>query len=72
MYYYFPCPKCGHSISDWESGNDQSYYAEGKLMQLVKDHYAHDHMPQELLLTDSELDYAIKTGMKTSDTKPIV
>lgn len=71
MYYYFLCPQCKQPISDWESVNDASYYAEGKLMDLVKAHYVSNHTPQELLLSDSELDYAIKTEMKSSDTQPV-
>lgn len=68
MYYYYPCPKCGHSISDWEKSD---YKEELNLVPLVKAHYAQEHTPGELLMTDSELAYDIKENMKATDTRPI-
>ena len=70
MYYSFSCPKCGITLSEFEGDAEASYDANFKLEDLVKQHYQSMHTQNEQLLTDEELLYAIKTGMKTSETKP--
>lgn len=70
MYYSFSCPKCGITLSEFEGDAEASYDANYKLGDLVKQHYQSMHTQNEQLLTDDELWYAIKTGMKVSEEKP--
>ena len=70
MYYSFNCPKCGSQLIDFEDGGNAEWNADLKLEELVKDHYAKMHYEGEQLLTDSELLYAIKNGLKSSEEKP--
>lgn len=70
MYYSFSCPKCGITLSEFEGDAEASYDANYKLEDLVKQHYSQMHTQGQQVMTDEELLYAIKTGMKTSDEKP--
>lgn len=69
MYYSFSCPKCGTTLSEFESDSQASWDANYKLEDLLKSHYVQMH-GEENPMTDEELLYAIKTGMKVSDQKP--
>lgn len=70
MYYYFNCPKCGQVLSEWEADDQASWDANYKLDDLLKQHYSQMHAEEQIPMTDEELDYAVKTGMKSSDEKP--
>lgn len=70
MYYSFSCPKCGTTLSEFESDDQASWDANYKLENLLKQHYAQMHTVEEQTMTDEELLYAIKAGMKSSDEKP--
>ena len=70
MYYSFSCPKCGMLLSEYEGDTDASWNANYQLEDMVKQHYAKMHTEEEQLMTDSELLYAIKNGMKSSEEKP--
>jgi hypothetical protein len=70
MYYSFSCPKCGILLSEFEGDAEASWDANYKLEDMVKQHYAQMHTEGEQVMTDSELLYAIKTGMKSSEEKP--
>ncbi len=70
MYYSFSCPKCGLLLTDFEENNDSEWNADNKLEELLKQHYANMHTDEEQLMTDDELLYAIKTGLKAFEEKP--
>lgn len=70
MYYSFSCPKCATTISEFEGDSDASWDANYRLEELLKQHYQQMHTEEAQNMTDEELLYAIKTGMKSSDEKP--
>lgn len=70
MYYSFSCPKCGTVLTEFESDDQASWDANYRLEDLLKQHYAQMHTVEAQTMTDDELLYAIKTGMKSSDEKP--
>ncbi len=70
MYYSFACPKCGQVLYEYEDDSQASWDANYKLEDIVKQHYSQMHGDEEQTMTDEELLYAIKSGMKTSDEKP--
>jgi len=70
MYYNFSCPKCKTVLSEFEEQQEGDSDAHLRLSDMLKQHYASMHGSEELKYTDSELNYAVKTGMQVSDTKP--
>ncbi len=70
MYYNFSCPKCDQILTDFEGSIDQAYDANLKLDDMLKQHYSQMHTQGDQVMTDEELQYAVKTGMKSSDEKP--
>jgi transcription initiation factor IIE alpha subunit len=70
MYYNFTCPKCGTVLSEFEEQQEGDNDAYLRLSEMVKQHYATMHTAEDMTDTDEELNYRVKTGMQTSDTKP--
>lgn len=70
MWYFYPCPKCAQPISVYDNEPDASYDVVEPLEQAIKDHYTKEHEPNDLLLTDEELEYEIKNNKQSSPTEP--
>ena len=70
MWFYYPCPKCGRPISVFDNEPNSGYDAEPKIIQALKDHYNSGHTPEDLLLTDDELQYEVRNNKKSSETEP--
>ena len=66
MYYYYPCPKCGIPISEYEDDEEAEWDVQQKLTDATKDHFQKFHFPQDLIWTDNELKNMVKEGVQQS------
>lgn len=71
MYYYYPCPKCGKSIVEWENDEEAEYDFVQKLTDATKAHFTEWHYPQDYIWTDEELKYQIKQSITQSQEPPV-
>jgi len=70
MWYFYPCPKCGRPVSVFDNESSAEYDVEPKLIQAIKDHYNSGHNAEDLLLTDSELQYEVRNNKQSSESEP--
>lgn len=71
MYYFYPCPKCGRSITEWENDQAAEWDEQDKLLQATKEHFLKWHYPQDLIWTDDEIKYKVKESVQQSQEAPL-
>jgi hypothetical protein len=71
MYFYYPCPKCGKSISEWEDAEGEEYDTPQRLIDATKEHFSQWHYPQDLIWTDEEFRAQINENLGQSEEKPL-
>lgn len=71
MYYFYPCPKCGKSIVEWENDQEAEWDEQEQLLNATKAHFEKWHYPQDLIWTDEEIKYKVKEGVQQSEEPPV-